>query len=288
VRRGGPLVYVVLLIGVTAVWGWTFVVVKTAISEYPPLSFLAVRFAIALIAVLILVRARPSPEALMKGGLIGLALAAGYLFQTLGLRLTSPGNAGLITGLLVLFTPILERLTGVRIPLRTLVAVVAALAGTVLLTAAPGRLALGDLLVLVCAVCFAAHAVLLSRWSPGLPSGRLALVQMACCTLLFGTAAAPWLRPPPADVWPALLLTGVVASGAAFWIQTKAQAYLTATRTGLVLATEPAWALIFAIALAGQRLEPLQMVVAALVIAAILGHEVATARTAKLGSSTWQ
>ena len=59
-RRGGPLVYVVLLIGVTAVWGWTFVVVKVAISEYPPLPFLAVRFAIALIAVLILVWARPT------------------------------------------------------------------------------------------------------------------------------------------------------------------------------------------------------------------------------------
>lgn len=287
-RRGGSLVYVVLLITVTAVWGWTFVAVKAAISEYPPLSFLAIRFAIAFVALFLLIRSRPSRDTVLKGSLIGLALAAGYLFQTLGLRLTSPANAGLITGLLVLFTPILERLAGGRIPARTMVAVGVALAGTLLLTAGPSRCGAGDLLVLACAVCFAGHTVLLSRWSPGLPTGPLALVQMACCGLLFGAAAAPWLRPPPADVVPALLLTGVVASAAGFWVQTRAQSRLSATRTGLVLASEPAWALFFAVLLAGQRLGPLQLVGAGLVLAAIMGHEVAAARASKLGSSPWQ
>lgn len=271
------MIFVLLLIAVTAVWGWTFVLVKDAISQYPTLPFLAIRFALAFVVMALIVHRLPSRRTLSRGAVIGAVLAAGYLFQTVGLQFTSPGNAGLITGLFVVFTPLIERLTGRPVPSRTYLAVVVALLGTVLLTGGGARgIGLGDVLVLGCAIAFAGHIVLLSRWSPGLPSSQLALVQMAAATVLFSTGAAPELAtspPPNQAVWFAIAVTAVLASALAFFIQTWAQVHLTASRTALVLATEPAWALGFSVLLAGQRLAVLQAIGAGLVLAAILGHE---------------
>lgn len=267
--------YLLLLVVVTAVWGTTFVVVKEAISHYPTLPFLAIRFALATLALVIAIR-RPPPLTVLKvGAPIGLALAAGYLFQTVGLQFTTPGNSGLITGLFVVFTPLLDGVFGAAIPARTWFAAGAALAGTVLLAshgfALPG---IGDLLTVGCAIAFALHIVLLGRYAPGLPAAPLALVQMATATVVFGAGSLPAGLPrPPLDVWGALVLTGILASAVAFYIQTWAQRHLTPSRTALILATEPAWALLAAVALAGQRLGWAQAAGAALVLLAILGHE---------------
>jgi drug/metabolite transporter (DMT)-like permease len=267
-------VYIALLVGVTAVWGWTFVVVKDAISEYPVIPFLAIRFLIATAAMLVLVRRLPSRRVFGLGALIGLPLAGGYLLQTVGLRYTSAGNAGLITGLFFVFTPLLDRLFGVALRLRTLLAVLVALLGTVLLTGA-GRTGMGtgDLLVLGCAVCFALQIVLLSHWSPGLPPAELTLVQLATSAALFTLGGIGQFQVPSSSVWMALLITGLLASALAFFIQTWVQSHLSASRTALVLAGEPAWALFFSVLLAGQRLGPLETAGAAMVLTAIAGHE---------------
>jgi drug/metabolite transporter (DMT)-like permease len=274
------MIYVLLLIAVTAVWGWTFVLVKDAISQYPTLPFLAIRFALAAFVMALLVHRLPSRRVLTRGAVIGAVLAAGYLLQTVGLQYTSPGNAGLITGLFVVFTPLLERVTGRPVAARSYAAVAVALAGTALLAGGgTARIGLGDLLVVGCALAFAAHIVLLSHWSPGLPSAPLALIQMLTAAVLFSAAGVPQLQPPPAGVWPAIVITGIFASALAFSIQTWAQVHLSASRTALVLATEPAWALAFSVLLTGQRLGAVQAIGAALLLAAIIGHELLPART---------
>ena len=267
-----------LLVVVTAVWGWTFVLVKDAISQYPTLPLLAIRFVLAALVMMMAVHRLPSRAVLKAGIPIGIALAAGYLFQTVGLQTTSPGNAGLITGLFVVFTPLLEGLLGSRVPPRTAVAALLALGGTVLLAGSGrGGLHFGDLLVLGCALAFAIHIVMLGRWAPGLPAAPLAMVQMLVAGLLFSAAGAPQLSVPPITVWPALAITAVLASALGFLIQTWAQMHISASRTALVLATEPAWALLAAVVLAGQRLGLIQGFGAALILAAIIGHEVLAA-----------
>ena len=258
---------------VTAVWGWTFVLVKDAITQYPTLPFLQIRFALALLVMVLLVRRLPARRELKLGLVVGTVLAGGYLTQTVGLTMTSPGNAGLITGLFVVFTPLLNRLFGAPIHWWTWVATLLSLAGLVLLTGGPSGMGLGDVLVLACAVLFALHIVLLSRWSPGLPPAPLAMVQMAACTVLFSAGGTWSLRPPSPAVWFAIVITGVFASALGFYIQTWSQAFISANRTALVLATEPAWALAASVALAGQRLGLLQAIGAALVLVAIVGHE---------------
>jgi drug/metabolite transporter (DMT)-like permease len=280
------LIYVLLLVLVTAVWGSTFVLVKDAISHYPTLPFLAIRFALAAVVMILVVRRLPGWRVVRVGVPVGVALAAGYLLQTVGLQTTSPGNAGLLTGLFVVFTPLIDGLFGAPVPPRTIASAVLALAGTALLTgsgfALPG---LGDLLVIGCALAFAVHIVLLSRWAPGVPPAALALIQMLTAALLFGAASVPQLKPPPTSVWFAIAVTGVLASALGFLIQTWAQSHLSASRTALILVTEPAWALLAAILLAGQQFGLLQATGAALLLLAILGHEVLALRAAPNAAS---
>jgi len=268
------LIYVFFLLLVTAVWGWTFVLVKDAITQYPTLSFLEIRFVLAALVMVAAVHRLPTGRELWVGSVAGSVLAGGYLFQTVGLTMTSPGNAGLITGLFVVFTPLIDRLFGVAVPRRTAVAVMLALVGTLTLAGGGGGIGLGDLLVFVCAVLYALHIVLLSQWSPGLRAAPVAMVQMATCAVLFSIVGTPSLaHAPSVQVWFAIVITGVFASAVAYYIQTWAQAHLDASRTALILATEPAWALAAAIVLAGQRLSFVQAAGAALVLGAIVGHE---------------
>jgi drug/metabolite transporter (DMT)-like permease len=269
------LIYVLFLLMVTAVWGWTFVLVKDAVTHYPTLPFLQLRFILAFLVMVLLVRRLPVRREVRVGVIAGAVLAAGYLTQTVGLTMTSPGNSGLITGLFVVFTPLIERVFGVPVRWFTSVAVVAALAGTVMLVGGPSGFGLGDLLTIGTAFFFALHIVLLSRWSPGLRSAPLAMLQMGTSAVIFSAGGTWSLQAPSTGVWLAIVITGVFASALAFYIQTWAQQHLSASRTALILTTEPAWALVAAVVLAGQRFGLLQAFGAALMLVAIVGHELA-------------
>ncbi|MEO6795516.1 MAG: DMT family transporter [Candidatus Dormibacter sp.] len=288
-RPGIRLVPALLLVGVTAIWGWTFVVVKDAIARFPVVSFLGIRFLLAAVVLWLIVLALRQHGPVARVGLaIGVVLALSYLSQTLGLKGTSVANTGLITGLFVVFTPILDRVLW-RVPSRrsTWLAVGLAFAGTALLTgAAPSGLHLGDLLVLVGSVGFALHITLLSRYAAGGPL-RLAAWQMTAAGL-FLTAAALGTRsvmlPVPSTVWPALLITGIFASAIAFWVQTYAQQRLPASRAALILTMEPAFTVFFAFLLAGEGFRLLQAVGAVLILAALFYSELRGREPAGTGS----
>jgi drug/metabolite transporter (DMT)-like permease len=270
------LIYVLLLLVVTAIWGWTFVLVKDAVTQYPTLPFLQLRFLLGFVVMAILVHRLPTRRELRLGLIVGVVLALGYLAQTAGLAITSPGNAGLITGLFVVFTPLLGRIFGAPVRWWTWIATMVSLAGIGLLTGGLSGLNVGDVLVLVCALLFALQIVLLGRWSPGLGSAPLALVQMLGCVVLFSAGGTWSLRPPNAQVWLAIVITGVFASAMAFYIQTLAQKHIDPNRVALILTLEPAWALIAAVVLAGQRFGFEQALGAGLLLAAIVGHELAS------------
>jgi drug/metabolite transporter (DMT)-like permease len=269
------VLYVLVLTAVTAVWGWTFVVVKDSIASYPVAPFLALRFGLAVLVILLLSRRLPGRSALLMGSVIGLAVAAGYAFQTYGLKGTAPGTAGLITGLFVVFTPVIDHFFGAKIAPRTAVAVAVALVGTGLLAGGDPAVNVGldDLLVLLGAVAFAVQLVLLSHRGPGIRSIDLALLQMAVCFVVFTVAGAPSVARPTGVVWFGVVITGVFASALAFPLQAWAQTKMSATRAALIMAMEPAWALLFAVLLAGQRLSLVQALGALLLLGAVVGHE---------------
>lgn len=281
------MIYVFVLFAVTAVWGWTFVLVKDAISQYPVAPFLALRFALAVVVMLPIARHFPGRRALRVGGIIGIAVALGYALQTYGMQDTSPGVAGLITGLFVVFTPLIDHFFGARIPPRTVAAVATALLGTALLAGTGGGpvVSAGDLLVLAGAVFFAVQIVLLSRLGPGLSAADLAAVQMAVCFVVFSAGGSTTFRAPSGIVWFAVVITGVFASALAFFLQALAQKHLSATRAALIMAMEPAWALFFAVILTGERLNAVQGVGAGLVLLAVAGHEAVPLLSGGDGSS---
>ncbi len=250
------------------------------LASYPLLPYLGLRFGLAALALALVLRRWPAARTWKVGLPVGGVLAAGYLCQTVGLVTISPGIAGLITGLFVVFTPLLDRL-GYGVPLRprTVVSVLAALLGVGLLTHAGPGLSIGDLLVGLGAVAFAGQIVLLShaRAQPV----ELGAVQMVVCAvgfLLLGTSSGVPYPPVSGSIAVALLITGLLASALAVVVQTWAQRHLSASSAGLVLAAEPGFALLFAVLLAQERLDALQGFGALILLAAIVSHELAPAR----------
>src|SRR5215207_8637262 len=220
---GKSLVYTLLLVGVTAVWGWTFVVVQDAISAFGVLGFLALRFALASLALSPILLSGMTRRTLLVGGGIGLVLAVGYLFQTLGLLYTTPTNSGLITGLFVVFAPVADRIFfGRRASRQVIVAVALSLVGMALLAGGgPEGVNLGDLLTLLCAVALGLHIALLSRYAASYDAGALTLAQILTVALIF-VVLWPFFDTvslPPPGVWVALIATGVVASALAYLAQ---------------------------------------------------------------------
>ncbi len=271
------LLYSCLLVGVTAVWGWTFVVVGDAVEFYGVLPFLAARFALAAVAMAPFARKAP-PRTLVVGGLIGLVLAAGYLFQTMGLLFTTPTNSGLITGLFVVFAPLADRVFfGAEPSQQVLIAVALSLLGMVLLAGGgPDGANWGDVLTILCAGALGVHIALLSRYAPSHDAGGLAFAQIFAMALVF---ALFWpffepVTPPPREVWVPLLVTGLVASAGAFWVQTFVQQRMPAARTAVILTMEPLFAALFGYWIAGDRLVAVQIFGASMILSALVVGEV--------------
>ena len=272
------LIYTLLLVAVTAVWGWTFVVVQDAIALYGVIPFLAVRFALAGSALAPVYATKLTRRSLLVGGSIGVVLAAGYLFQTTGLLFTTPTNSGLITGLFVVFAPLADRLLfGANVSRQIILAVGLSLVGMVLLTGGGSEGAnWGDLLTLLCAAALGLHIALLSRYASSYDAGALTLAQILAMALLF-VVVWPFTGPvslPPSGVWVALLVTGLLASAGAFLVQTTVQQHIPAARTAIILTMEPVFAALFGYWLAGDRLVALQILGALLILSALVIGEV--------------
>lgn len=267
------------LLAITAVWGLTFVSVQDAIAVIPAASFLAWRFLSAAVLLGLFFPARLGRlkgASLRRGLWMGVFLTAGYLAQTYGLEHTTASNAGFITGLFVVLTPLLawvvDRRPIGRVPLASAgVSVV----GLLLLSGAGGSFNLaGDGLELLCAVAFSIHIVLTGMAASkgddvvGLVVVQLAMVGLVslAIALLDGGLVAPHGE----TVWVALVVCSVLASAVAFLVQTWAQRIAPPARTALILAGEPAFAGLFGWWLAGDRLGPLGWVGAALILASIV------------------
>jgi drug/metabolite transporter (DMT)-like permease len=272
------LIYTLLLVAVTAVWGWTFVVVQDAIALYGVIPFLAVRFVLAGAVLAPLYATRLTLRSFLVGGGIGVVLAAGYLFQTTGLLFTTPTNSGLITGLFVVFAPLADRLLfGANLSRQVILAVALSLVGMVLLAGGgPEGANWGDLLTVLCAAALGLHIALLSRYAASYDAGALTLAQLLAMALLF-VVVWPFSDPvslPPSGVWIAFLITGVLASAGAFLVQTTVQQHIPAARTAIILTMEPVFAALFGYWLAGDRLVTIQILGALMILSALVIGEV--------------
>jgi drug/metabolite transporter (DMT)-like permease len=249
------------LVGVTAIWGVTFVQVQDALEFYPLYAFLAVRFAISAGALLPFAW-RPLKSLPRKGlaaGIgVGALLAAAYGFQTAGLERTTVASTGFITGLYVVFAPLLALvLFRARVPRPVWVGVGLAVVGLALLNGVPGGSAGGNALVLVAALATGFQIVALERYAPRYDVRALTLLQMATALVAFSViavVAGQVEAPHGRTVWAALLVTGVFAGALGFLVATWVQSRTTAARAALVFTLEAPFAALFGVLLANEVL----------------------------------
>ncbi|MDH3259766.1 MAG: DMT family transporter [Acidimicrobiia bacterium] len=269
--RRPPVAYAALAFA-ALLFGGTFVVVKEAVVVLPPLAFVGWRFLIGAVALLLL--GIPHGRSIWRDGLAaGVLLFAGFALQTAGLAETSASNSGLITGLYVVFTPLLA--AGVArhgVSLATIAGTAVAFGGLALLTIGEGvSLATGDLLTVGCAVAFAGHIVVLSRVAfrhPVIPFTAIQLLVTALLALA-GSALLEGFPLPTGEVMPSLFMTGLVVSGGAFILQVWSQTVIGPARTAIILALEPAFAAAFGAWLLAERLDTQGWIGAGLILAGI-------------------
>ena len=282
-----------LLLAVVAVWGSTFVVVKGALRDCSPLLFNQLRMVLAF-AVLAVVHWRQwrrlTWAAVLSGAVAGLFLGTGYELQTSGLVYTTAARSAFLTGLVVVLVPLFSvvprlRAAGAHPPGYThLLGAAGAFCGIVLLTTPAGTplreftrgINRGDLLSLACAVAFALHLLSLSHLARRVPTAQLATLQIGFAA--FGMTVTTPLLEHTRLHWSSMLITAllicaVLATAVAFTVQSWAQKHLQASHTAMLLALEPAFALLFSLLFLGERLTVRSGVGAGLILLSLIGSE---------------
>jgi drug/metabolite transporter (DMT)-like permease len=247
---------------------------------------LAVRYAIASVALapVSVTRLRTlGRSGLFAGGVLGGLIALGIGLQTAGLERTTVTNAGFITGLYVLFTPLLAlALFRTPIPRELWAAVGLALVGLALLSGVPAGSATGDLLVLTSTVAQAFQIVMVERYANRYDVFALTFVQIAVACLVFlviAIALGDLSVPRGATVWAALLVTGLFAVAFAYLVQVWAQRRVSATRIAIVFSLETVFAGLAGYLFAGDRIGALGLAGCAAILAGIVIAEPAAAAT---------
>jgi len=244
----------IILIIITLIWGGTFVVIKSALNDASPLFFVGVRFAIATIILtpFMLTRLDRFTAPVIKAGVIlGAIMFLGFSTQTMGLQYTTASKSGFITGLAVVFTPLLQMLIEKRMPrLGNLIGVVLVVIGLYLLTSPAGAsFNIGDALTLGCAFFFAMYIVYIDVFSKKFSIVHLVYLQIFTVMVLSFIFAAGFetiQMNVTGNLLFALAYTAILATVINTYLQTEYQRYSTPTRAAIIFTLEPVFAAVLA------------------------------------------
>jgi drug/metabolite transporter (DMT)-like permease len=272
------------LVAVTAAWGSTFFLIRDLLERVPVADFLAVRFAIAALALVVVAPrsvGRLSGRARRQGLLLGALYGCAQVLQTTGLQHTSASVSGFVTGMYVVLTPLLGALLlRQRVGLTTWSAVALATAGLGVLSLRGASIGYGEALTLASAALYALHILALGRWSTGKDALGLSVVQMAVIATIAAVAAVPGglTLPQTTADWGSVLFMALVAGALALLAQTWAQAHLAPTRAAIVMTLEPVFAAGFAVVLGGEDATARMLLGGLLVVLAMLVVEASPRR----------
>jgi drug/metabolite transporter (DMT)-like permease len=272
----------IALILTTVIWAATFPATKVALTEMSPLMFLFLRFLVSTIAVgaVMMLLKRPlrrDTRSLKLAAIASIFLLIGYVTQTVGLRHTSASNSAFITALYVVFVPLFLR----RFSVQLWTALGLALVGLALLIRPSAEMSMGDFYTLVCAVAFALHIIALEYFVAktdfqSLASWQLIMVTVALLVPTFLEGPPPGAASFTPTVIAALCITGVLATGLAFFIQVWAQRHVPAQRVALIFALEPALSAWMSWLVLGEQLDAMGWAGSALILSGVLIGTTAT------------
>jgi drug/metabolite transporter (DMT)-like permease len=282
--RRQALLATAALLAMTATWGSTFYLIKDLLDRVPVLDFLAIRFAIASVALYLMApRALRylSPRSRRNAVVLGLLYGLAQILQTAGLAHTAASVSGFITGMYVVCTPLLAALIlRTRITAMTWGAVALATAGLGVLTLNGFSIGYGEAITLVAAILYALHIVGLGAWAGAREAMGMTLVQLVVITVLCFVASVPdgIVLPSTTGDWLSIVYMAVVAGALALAGQTWAQAHLPPTRAAIIMTMEPVFAAFFAVLLGGEVITVRMAVGGMMVLTAMLLVELAPRR----------
>jgi drug/metabolite transporter (DMT)-like permease len=275
-ERRLALLATLTLLAVTACWGSTFFLIHDLLDRVPAVDFLAVRFAIASVAMLLLAPqavARLSPELRRRAVALGALYGVAQILQTIGLAHTPASVSGFITGMYVVCTPLLAAvILRTRITALTWGAVALAVCGLAVLTLEGFSVGYGEALTLVAAFVYALHIVGLGAWSRPADAIGMSIVQCLVIAAICFVAAVPdgVTLPDRVDDWLSVVYMALFAGAAALLGQTWAQAHLPPTRSAIIMSMEPVFAAFFAVLFGGESVTLRMLLGGGLVLAAML------------------
>lgn len=251
---------VIALFGVTISWGAGFVLMKDAIDQQPVFDFLATRFTLA---TLVMIAVRPqvltaiNKQLLFRGSVLGATLGLAYITQTIGLDLTTAAITGFLTGLYVVFTPILFWLISrKKVEKKVIVGTFTAFVALLLISFNGFSVDVGQVWLIACALLFALHIIGLSFWSTSQDVYALTVIQLGAGAVVcwLGAVSDGYQPPPNASVWGVVVFTAVFATAMAFLVQTWAQSIMDPSRVAIILTTEVIFAAAIAVAVGQETL----------------------------------
>lgn len=282
------------LLFICAIWGTTFALLRDTLRVLGPAELLALRFTIAAAFLLVLYARRLrgwKPEWIRDGLGVGVWLAAGYLAQLMGLRAISASRSAFITSMSIAFVPFVAfLLLRTRPVIGESLGVGLAVAGLVLFSSDAGfSFRPGDLWTLAGAAAFAIQIVvthIAGRRSPAVPISMLQIVVGAAAgwTLVFAGGGPH--ADPRAVPWGVILYLAIVATAFIVVVQTWALARTSSVKAGVLYATEPVFAAIFAASFFGERMSSREMAGAALILLGVFVSELWRPLRARWGGAT--
>ncbi len=275
------------ILAISIIWGSTFIIIKQAIENIPTFAFLSLRFGLAAIILFLILFLKKNKfnKKLVKDGLIlGLTLFSVFAFQTLSLKYTSASVTGFLTGLYVIFAPILSALFLKKYPhIYSAAGVVFASVGMVFITLSDNinNFSYGEIFGIINGFFIAVHILLTDKFSREHNALNLTSIQISVVAVLSIIAYIIFEPSISLKIFNtylifALFVTSILATVVAFFIQTIMQQYTTPTKAAIMFTMEPVSAAFFSYFIGNELLTLKQYVGAFMIIAAMIIAEAGT------------
>ncbi|PLX69527.1 MAG: hypothetical protein C0603_00945 [Denitrovibrio sp.] len=275
------------LITISLIWGSTFIIIKQTLDSFEPITFLFLRFLVASIAMLVLIAPlykKIDKTLLTDGTILGTVLFIVFLFQTIALKLSTATEVGFLTGLYVLFVPILSAVFLKIYPhVFSWIGVFFSATGMILITyQADTSISLGQLFAVVNAFFIGVHILTTDRYSRKHNVLLLTAIQIIIVCILSGLYSvmfetADYSKVLEPYIGFSILGTGLIATVLCFFLQTAMQKHTTPTKASIMFTLEPISSAFFGFFIAAEIMNKKQYFGAALIISAILIAEAGTA-----------
>lgn len=276
----------ILLVLTALIWGCAFVAQSVGMDFVGPFTFNMARFLIGAIVLLPVIwfmdRQRKTgaekgagQKTLIIGGICcGIALAVASTLQQWGILFTTVGKAGFITAMYIVIVPLLGIFIGKKVRPLIIGCVAIAVVGFYFLCMTESlRLGLGDFLVLLCAIAFSIHILVIDHFSPKVDGVKMSAIQFLTAAIISAVPTLLWEQPVFTEIlqaWQPVLYAGVMSCGVAYTLQIIAQKNADPTVASLLLSLESVFSVLAGWVLLGQGLSLKEMFGCVLIFCAII------------------